>query len=161
MQSDEHREGRVLFAEMYDRLRRFAGAVGPWDIEPDDLLQEALFRALRLGPLTRLDHPEAYLRRTITNLARNHGKRQRNARTAQRSLETQVPVPTAPTYPSDLGDLLELDPIARAVVFLHDIEGHRFGEVGDLLGISEVNSRQIAARARQLLRQKIEQEVRP
>lgn len=159
MRSDQFREGRVLFAEMYDRLRRFAGAVGPWDMEPDDLLQEALARTLRRGPLTRLDNPEAYLRRTITNLARNHQKRQIVARQAQRSLETEMPISTTPSYPSDLGDLLNLNPIGRAVLFLHDVEGHSFSEVAELLGLTEANSRQIAARARQFLRNQISQEV--
>jgi RNA polymerase sigma factor (sigma-70 family) len=159
LQSDQYREGRILFAEMYDRLRRFAGAVGPWDMEPDDLLHEALVRTLRLGPLTRLENPEAYLRRTITNIARNWMKRQGIARSAQHSVAARADAAAEPSYPSDLSDLLELDPIGRAVVFLHDIEGHTFAEVGELLGISEGNSRQIAVRARHVLRHQIDQEA--
>lgn len=144
---------------MYDRLRRFAGAVGPWDMDPDDLLHEALVRTLRRGPLNELENPEAYLRRTITNVARNWVKRQGVARAAQRTLEAHAQLSTDPDYPSDLGDLLELNPIGRAVLFLHDIEGHPFAEVAELLGISEANSRQIAARARGILRQQIEEEA--
>lgn len=143
---------------MYDRLRRFAGAVGPWDMDPDDLLHEALVRTLRRGPLTGLENPEAYLRRTITNIARNWVKRQGIARVAQHTLEAHAKLSTDPDYPSDLGDLLELNPIGRAVLFLHDIEGHTFAEVGELLGISEGNGRQIAVRARGMLRRQIEEE---
>ena len=58
-----------LFARLYPSLRRFAAVVAPREIDPDDLLQEATARALRRGPLGRLDHPEAYLRRTMVNLA--------------------------------------------------------------------------------------------
>ncbi len=128
-------------------------------MEPDDLLQEALVRTLRNGSLERLENPEAYLRRAITNFAVNHQKRRSVASAAQRNLEITTPTATTPSYPSDLGDLLSLNPIGRAVLFLHDVEGHSFSEVARLLGLTEANSRQIASRARQLLRDQIGQEV--
>lgn len=44
---------------------------GSVDVEPDDLVQEALVRTLRKGPISDLDNPLAYLRTTIANLASN------------------------------------------------------------------------------------------
>ncbi len=58
-----------LFKKLYPPLRRFAAVVTPVEVEPDDLLQEAVTRALRRGSLTELDNPGAYLRRAMVNLA--------------------------------------------------------------------------------------------
>ena len=55
-------EERELITSLYTALRRIAAVAGSVDIEPDDLVQEALMRALRKGPLTDLDNPLAYLR---------------------------------------------------------------------------------------------------
>ena len=66
-------EESQLFAELYGPLRRFAAVVGPIEVDPDDLLQEAVARVLRRRRLTDLDQPGAYLRRTIVNLASVNG----------------------------------------------------------------------------------------
>lgn len=58
---------RRLFEDQYEGLRRFAAVTAPMDIEPDDLLQDALVRVLSRGPLSDRDNPVAYLRRTIVN----------------------------------------------------------------------------------------------
>ena len=50
MQSAGDAESRI-FADLYPSLRRFAAVVGSVDIDPDDLVQDALVRALRRGPL--------------------------------------------------------------------------------------------------------------
>jgi len=38
------RRDAVSFGAMYERLLRFAGAVGPWEIEPEDLFRSAYRR---------------------------------------------------------------------------------------------------------------------
>ncbi len=53
------RSEQDLIRELYPSLRRFAAVVGSADIDPDDLVEDALQRALRRGPLTDLDHPSA------------------------------------------------------------------------------------------------------
>src|SRR5688572_13795557 len=55
---------------IYPGLRRFAAAWAPLEVDPDDLLQEAIARTLAAGPLARLDNPGAYLRTVIANVAR-------------------------------------------------------------------------------------------
>lgn len=44
-----------LFAQLYPGLRRFAAVVGPTEVDPDDLAQEAVARVLRHHRLTELN----------------------------------------------------------------------------------------------------------
>lgn len=66
-----HLTDQEIFGQLYPGLRRFAAVVGAVDMDPDDLVQDAVSRALALGPLRRLDSPGAYLRRAIVNAASN------------------------------------------------------------------------------------------
>lgn len=139
-----------LFGELYPSLRRFAAVVGPLEVEPDDLVQEAVVRVLRKERLTDLDHPGAYLRKTILNLASNHLRRlarQRMALTRYRA-GTEL---TRDTYPSDLTDLVGLPAQERAVLYLSEVEGYRYAEVGQMLGCSEAAARKRALRGRRRL----------
>lgn len=139
-----------LFAELYDPLRRFAAVVGPIEVDPDDLVQEALAKVLRRHRLTELDHPGAYLRRTIVNLASNQRRRFAVGRRALARLGSGSEA-AGDTYPSDLDDLLRLDPKERAVLYLAEVEGYRYAEIGVLLGCTEAAARKRAMRARRRL----------
>ena len=59
---------------MYPRLRRFAAAVAPQEIDPDDLMQEAIVRLLAHGTGDVI-HVEAYVRQIIVHSASNHRRR--------------------------------------------------------------------------------------
>ncbi len=145
-----------LFARIYPALRRFAAVAGSTDVDPDDLVQEAVARALRLRPLTELDEPLAYLRRTVLNLARN---RRRGLARRRRALERLRPdEPPLAEYGSDLADLERLSPMARAVLFLVEVEGWTFAATARQVGVSEEAARATASRARRRLRLEIEQE---
>jgi DNA-directed RNA polymerase specialized sigma24 family protein len=61
----------VIFAALYPGLRRFAAVVGWPEHEPDDLVQEAVARALRHGPIGSLENPGAYLRTSVVRLVSN------------------------------------------------------------------------------------------
>ena len=139
-----------LFADLYPHLRRFAAAVGPIEVEPDDLLQEAVARVLRIKSLTDLDHPAAYLRRTIVNLASNHRRRLAGRRKALARLEAEFG-PARDSYPSDLSDLSRLPARERAVLYLSEVEGYRYAEVGRMLGCTEAAARKRALRGRRRL----------
>lgn len=67
-------EWRVV-DELYPSLRRFAAVTAPFDLDPDDLLQEALVKVLGRRALSDLDHPAAYLQRTMINLAASRSLR--------------------------------------------------------------------------------------
>ena len=146
-------EETELLRSLYPGLRRLAGACGPIDVEPEDLVQEAVTRALRRGPLTELEHPGAYLRQKIVNLASN---RRRGHHRWQVALRRPGPaMPEADGYPSDLSELLRLEPADRAVLFLVDVEAASFLEAARVLGCTEEAARQRASRARRRLRERM------
>ena len=120
------------------------------DIEPDDLLQDALVRVLSRGPLSDRDNPVAYLRRTIVNpLAIDHARRRNVHRTAMgRWIAPRVVVDA---YPSDLDILQELSPRARAILYLSAVDGYRYSEIADMLGCNETAARMGGMRARNRL----------
>ena len=147
--SQQDEESR-LFAELYGPLRRFAAVVGPIEVDPDDLLQEAVARVLRRKRLTDLEHPGAYLRRAMVNLASNHRRSLARERRALSMFGATVE-PVGDVYPSDLNELLGLSPRERAVLYLSEVEGYRYAEIGQLLGCSEAAARKRAMRARRSL----------
>ena len=64
MSRTQANEWRIV-DQLYPSLHRFSAVVAPSDLEPDDLLQEALVAVLRRHRLSALDHPAAYLRKAI------------------------------------------------------------------------------------------------
>ena len=75
-------EGLGELRTLYGPLRRFAAVIGRWDVEPDDLVQEAYARVLRRREI-EIEDLGPYLRRTIVNLATD--ERRRAAEEARRS----------------------------------------------------------------------------
>lgn len=141
-----------LFTELYPSLRRFAAVVAPLDLDPDDLLQEAVARALRTGPLARLDHPLAYLRRAMVHVVANHNRSKGRERRAHLRVVGTAASSVDATYPSDLAELERLDPADRAVLFLADVERLPLDEVADVLGVRVAAARARTSRARRRLR---------
>ena len=65
--------------------------------------------------------------------------------------------PPAPDTGVDLERALStLPPGARAVFVLHDVEGYKHGEIGQLLGMAVGTSKAQLHRARRLLREALE-----
>ena len=154
----EPEEWRIVEA-LYASLRRFAAVVAPADLEPDDLLQEALVSVLRRHSLSDLDHPAAYMRKTILNAALLHNRgrgRWRKAMTTYAASETGF---TSPGYPSDLDELLRLPPRERAALYLHEVEGYRFLEIGPMIGCSEGAAKKASSRGRRRLSAALRAEV--
>jgi RNA polymerase sigma-70 factor (ECF subfamily) len=146
-----------LFARLYPALRRFAGVVRPVEEDPDDLVQEALVRALRAGPLSSYEDPGAYLRTTIVRIAANQRRSLgRRRRAYGRAID---PGAAVPSYPSDLDDLRRLPVPERAVLYLTLVEGHSYREVGMMLGCTEVAARRRASRAMRRMRSGLEAEI--
>jgi DNA-directed RNA polymerase specialized sigma24 family protein len=142
----------------YESLRRFAAVVGPPVAEPDDLVQEALVRTLRVTPLHQLDNPEAYLRRAVVNLARNA---RRSSRRRDAAFVRLAPVAgTADTHPSDLADLERLPARDRALLYLRVVEGRSYAEMASELAMREEAVRARVSRATRHLRVLIVEELR-
>jgi DNA-directed RNA polymerase specialized sigma24 family protein len=140
----------ALVRALYDGWRRFAAVVAPIEIEPDDLVQEALARTLQRHALSELDDPDRYVRVVILRLASNERRhlgvtrrwRQRMPRTAE----------STDAYPSDVSDLQRLSPKVRAALFLAEVERWQFADIAEVLGCSEEAARARAVRGRHELR---------
>lgn len=142
--------GYGLFEPLYSSLRRFAAVVADIDMDPDDLVQDALAATLEKHDFAELRQPAAYLKRTILHDVAN---RRRRAGTLRRLIPRLVgDAARVDNYPSDLAMLDELAPFDRAVVFLVDVEGLSSSEVADQLGLTAAATRKRASRARALLR---------
>ena len=148
---------REVIRDLYPSLCRFAAIVAPPETEPEDLVQESLYRALRRGRLVDLEHPAAYLRRAILNLVSNQA---RSAGRLRRALSRMVPEDgCADSYPSDVQDLLRLPPQARAVVFMREVEGRSYAEIASAVGCREATARATAARSLRRLRELLSEEA--
>ena len=154
-QDDAYRELRpLLFSIAY----RMVGSVS----EAEDLVQEAFLRYHRaVAGGTEVGSARAYLSAVTTRLAIDHLRSARARR--ERYVGAWLPEPlvtsnepdaaghaeTADTLSLAFLVLLErLSPVQRAVFLLHDVFGYGYAEIAELVGRSEDNCRQIAARAR-------------
>ncbi|MGH9015725.1 MAG: RNA polymerase sigma factor [Acidimicrobiia bacterium] len=153
------RRDEELFAELYPSLRRLAAVVRPLEEDPDDLVQEALARALAIRPLSAFDDPCAYLRTAIVRLASNHRRRLGRHRRALSRAGLPADASQA-NYPSDLDDLRRLGVRDRAVLYLSLVEGYSYREIAGVLGCGEQAARARASRALRRLRSDLREEIR-
>jgi len=130
-------------------LRRYAAVVGRYDVDPDDLLQQAFTHVLARDPAV-IENLGAYVRRTIVNLASNERRRLRRAVLAAPTLVTEST--TRDEYPSELADLLALEPRDRALLYLVEVEGSSTEDAARLLGMRAGAARMALTRARRRLR---------
>jgi RNA polymerase sigma-70 factor (sigma-E family) len=150
---------RVL-AERGDRLMAIAIALCGNRADAEDLLQAALERMLRHRPGVTLDI-EAYLRRTLYNLAADGWRRRGTWKQKllpvlrAESVTTAAPDPATQVDQRDaLVRLLgQLPPRQRAVIVLRYWEQRSETETAALLGCSEGTVKSAAARGLQHLRQ--------
>lgn len=139
---------------LYPSLRRIAAVAGSFDVEPDDLVQEALVRVLMMGPLSDLDNPLGFLRKTIVNLASNQRRSLGRKRKALGRLffeESQWP-----SYPADIEAILDLPPRQRAILYLVEVEDVPYAEAAEQLGMTAAAARVLAGRARKRARAALE-----
>ena len=144
-------EWRII-DELYPSLRRFAAVAAPWDMDPDDLLQEALVRVLSAHSFSDLDRPSAYLQRVMVNLAASHNHRMGIGRRVLRLWAGSRDLVSDPVYPTDVADLYALPPRERAVLYLAEVEGFHYAEIARMLGCSEQAAKKAGSRARKRLR---------
>src|ERR1700760_3358720 len=143
---------------MFSIAYRMTGSIS----DAEDIVQETFLRLTRvLRDGTRIDSPKAYLATVTTRLAISH---LRSARVRRESyVGAWLPEPLladdepGPAERAEMSDslsmaflvLLEsLTPTERAVYLLHEVFGYDYKEIAEITGKSEVNCRQILARAR-------------
>jgi RNA polymerase sigma-70 factor (ECF subfamily) len=147
----------LLFSIAY----RMLGSVS----DAEDIVQETFLRHQRaLGEGTRIDSTRAYLSAVTTRLAIDHLRSTRVRRESYVGQWLPEPLLTDdtedPAGHAEQADSLSmafllvlerLNPVERAVFLLHDVFGYGYDEVATIVGKSEVNSRQLATRARRHL----------
>ncbi|MFI1455530.1 sigma-70 family RNA polymerase sigma factor, partial [Streptomyces roseus] len=148
----EHRP--LLFTIAYGMLGSAAGA--------EDVVQESHLRWIAVDRDT-VEHPRAYLVRTVTRQALNHLRAVRARREEYVGTWLPEPIRTAPELSEDvilaesvsmavLLVLETLNPTERAVFVLHDVFGFTHAEIAASIGKNETAIRQIAHRARRRVR---------
>ena len=141
---------------LYEPMRRFAAVVGRWDVDPDDLVQDAYVKVLRRSQAEIRDLAP-YLRKTIANLAADGRRRDRRAANARHRLVTASI--TSDAYPSDLEDLMRLPQRVRALLYLVEIERLPIADAAEVVGMSGANARVALMRARRRLRSELDAEA--
>jgi DNA-directed RNA polymerase specialized sigma24 family protein len=142
-------DGIRQLRELYDPLRRFAAVIGRYDVDPDDLVQNAYAKVLVRHPADIRDLGP-YLRRTIVNLATDERRRTTRANGALRQMDGGATV--SDSYPSDLEDLMRVQPRVRALLYLVEIEGQPVADAAAVVGMSNSSARVALMRARRRLR---------
>lgn len=154
--ADQERAFSLFVRERGSHLLRYARLLIPDDGEAEDALQTALLRLTRHWA-KQLDHPDAYVRSTLMNLARDRGRR--------RHLVAQ-PAPPHETQAAQGGDLAEAQaarselhaalgqlPLRqRAAVVLRVIEGLSEAETAAAMGTSVGAAKSNLSRGLQKLR---------
>jgi RNA polymerase sigma-70 factor (TIGR02957 family) len=146
----------LLFSIAYG----MTGSVG----DAEDIVQDAFLGLTRAGQAgTSIDDPKAYLTTAVTRLGINY---LRSARVRRETyvgdwLPEPVVVPAGDVGPAEHAELADslsmaflvlleaLAPVERAVFMLREVFGYDYAEVARVTGKTEVNCRQIFARARQ------------
>lgn len=156
-EADRPTTSSAWFASLYPSLRRFAAVVGDLDMDPDDLVQDALVATLDRHDLVELRSPAAYLRQAILHQVSN---RRRRAGLVRR-LVPRLAGDTVHVdhHPSDLWLLDVLSPVDRAVVFLVDVERFGADEAAAHLGLTPAATRKRASRARAQLRRALQPDL--
>jgi RNA polymerase sigma-70 factor (ECF subfamily) len=130
--------------------------------DAEDIAQEALLRLHgELESGTRIESPSGYLATVTTRLAIDHLRSARVRR--EQYAGDWLPEPLIrnedddPARRAEIADSLSLaflvlletlSPEQRAALLLHDVFGYEYSEVGQIVGKSEENARQLASRAR-------------
>jgi len=145
-----------FLTERADQLMRTAVLLTGSREAGQDLLQTALERLLRHWP-TLAGDPEAYLRRTLYNLAADGFRRQGRLQRKLLLLRAQAAPPADPTARVDLRDalvrlLVQLPPRQRAVLVLRYWEQLTEAETAAVLGWPEGTVKSAASRGLRRLR---------
>jgi RNA polymerase sigma-70 factor (ECF subfamily) len=127
--------------------------------EAEDLVQETYLRAMdRLGQLRDPSLFEAWVARMALNEARTFWRRRKRSPMPS---DLDRPLPDhARRRDASLVELVErLPPRERACVVLHYGHGYSTQEIGQLLGLSRINTRTILFRARRRLKRDLQEET--
>ena len=126
--------------------------------EAEDVVQDAYLRWAQSDASTVV-HPRAFLARVVTRLCLDRMKSATSRREQYVGTWLPEPIVAAPAEPMAdnlsialLVTLERLSPLERAAFLLHEVFDMDYGDIASALGRSEEACRQLAARARQHVR---------
>jgi DNA-directed RNA polymerase specialized sigma24 family protein len=97
----------------------------------------------------------------MLHIAATHSRRMGRYRKALRRYASSESAAVSPGFPSDLTDLMRIPPRERAALYLHEVEGYRYAEIGRMLGCSETAAKKAGSRGRRRLGDDLRAEVTP
>jgi RNA polymerase sigma-70 factor (ECF subfamily) len=140
------RYGNVLYGTALRMLRRPSQA--------EDVVQEAFMKLHTKPPEPPVRNLGGWLHRVTTHAALDRLRRRQRRREQELPERPLADRPRAVAPSSDIERAVqELPERGRQVFMLHDVEGFRHREIGDMLGISTGTSKSQLFRARRLLRE--------
>jgi RNA polymerase sigma-70 factor, ECF subfamily len=157
MAGAEHGDAAASFNPLRPKLMRVAYRMLGSVADAEDMVQEAFIRWMG-ADRAAVREPEAFLRRTVTRLCLDQLK----------SARSQREVYTGPWLPEPVVEEVEeeeeitlplmlalerLSPLERAAFLLHDVFGIGFEEIAETIHRSPTACRQLAARAREHVRE--------
>jgi RNA polymerase sigma-70 factor (ECF subfamily) len=156
MANRQAQDAAASFSPLRPKLMRVAYRMLGSMADAEDMVQDAFLRWMKTDR-GEVREPEAFLRRTVTRLCLDKLK------SAQHQRETYVgpwlPDPVMEAEETDdvtlplMLALERLSPLERAAFLLHDVFGLEFEEVAATIGRDAAASRQLAARAREHVRE--------
>lgn len=151
----------ALFVDEYPKMVALAAAVSGSRANGEDIAQEAMTRLSRnWDRVQSFDKPGAWLRRVTINLALS----QKRKLISEAKAILRLGTPTQTLAPARVEDEAVWDAVAelpkqqRAAVSLYFLEDKSIEDIADILDISPSTARVHLHRARQALRERLEQE---
>jgi len=157
MAGAEHGDAAASFDPLRPKLMRVAYRMLGSVADAEDMVQEAFIRWMG-ADRAAVREPEAFLRRTVTRLCLDQLKSARSQREVYAGPWLPEPVVEEVeeeeeiTLPLMLA-LERLSPLERAAFLLHDVFGIAFEEIAETIHRSPTACRQLAARAREHVRE--------
>ena len=156
MAGAEH-EAAASFDPLRPKLMRVAYRMLGSVADAEDMVQEAFIRWMG-ADRTTVREPEAFLRRTVTRLCLDQLKSAQSQREVYAGPWLPEPIVEEAEEEEDITlplmlALERLSPLERAAFLLHDVFGTGFEEIGETIHRSPAACRQLAARAREHVRQ--------
>jgi RNA polymerase sigma-70 factor (ECF subfamily) len=146
LQEAYRRFGRSLYGTALRLLRRREDA--------EDAMQDTFLAFHRTRPALPADQAEPWLRRVLVNRCLDRLRRGRRWRALELSDGPSGGAAPAGYLRVDLERAVaRLPEGARLVFVLHDVEGFKHREIGEIMGLSEGTTKSQLSRARSLLRE--------
>jgi RNA polymerase sigma-70 factor (ECF subfamily) len=149
-----------LVGELRPRLHRYCARMTGSAVDGEDIVQDALIKALAALPkVDTIDNPEGWLFRIAHNTALDFLRRRARGPVMQHDEALElIAAPDSPGHDHEAATLtlrtfMRLPALQRSAVILKDVLGHSLEEVASITGASEAAAKSALQRGRVRLRE--------